>query len=931
MTLNDTEATVKRMVLMLLGDRPEVTTEVISSSVSDVLGLQPPEQQAEVSVERLAREIQEALNVWTDAPTVLDDEDQSHVEWLADRRGEIEWNLWNRYRQYLTDVKDWAPSVVRRLDEITDQVLRRLEDPSRRGHHDRRGMVVGQVQSGKTANYTGLICKAIDAGYRLIIVLAGTDNALRSQTQLRLDEGVLGFDTQKRMLFDQANTRMGVGLMKGHSFHHVNSLTSSKDSGDFNKSVVENAGINVGGKDPLILVVKKNKRILNNVISWATSTMQDIQPGESRPRVRRVPLLVIDDECDHASVNTKDTFDQQGNFDPDIDPTAINACIRRLLEAFEQRAYLGYTATPFANIFIFKEADSPDYGPDLFPRSFIVNLKRSSEYIGANLVFGLDAGPTGVGGRAALPVVRTVSDADTWMPSNHKNGYVVPDTLPESLHKALRSFILTCAARRVRGDDKEHNSMLIHVTRYVSVQSEVADLIRQQVAYLKDRIEFGDGRLGDRLMDELRQLWEEDFVPTTSAFADPALSPAAWSAVSDELHRAASKIEVREVNGTAQDALEYYGKPKGVSVIAIGGNKLSRGLTLEGLSVSYYLRSTRMYDTLLQMGRWFGYRRGYADLCRLYTTGDLQRWYKDVTLASEELSEQLDEMMLAGGTPEDFGFRVRNSPAGLLITARAKLRTGLRLRLSFAGSISETIMFRRDGTVEDNFRRTVSFVASLGGAKSASRPARSPSSTTKVWRDVPGDRIAQFLRAFASHPGASKAQTGPMADYVEAQMRSRPPELGLWTVGLLSNPGNPVSVGDLNIGLTTRARFPPDEPIGDTYSIRRLVSPADESLDLDADQVAAALSRTREAWQSDPGRSKRTTPPDIPSGLSVRGVRDPGHGLLLLYLLDPEDGQLGAGSAPVVGLAVSFPVSNSSTQIEYTVNNTYWEQEFASL
>lgn len=927
MTLSVEEIPVKRMALLLLeGAEDPVTTDMVEGAVERALSIQPPAIRDAVDRGRLVHHIEAACNVWIESPTALDD-DKDHVEWLADRRAGIEWNLWARYRQYLEDAKGFPPPSVRRLDEVTDQILKRLEDPQRPGRWDRRGMVVGHVQSGKTANYTGLICKAADAGYRLIVVLAGVHNSLRSQTQLRLDEGFLGFDTQKRMVFDQTNTRLGVGRLKGFPFFHVNSLTSSAEKGDFNRTVAKNSNINVGGADPLLLVVKKNRRILDNLTSWATTTMQQVQHGASKPRVPDVPLLVIDDECDHASVNTKDTFDTAGQFDPDADPTAINASIRVLLDSFEQSAYVGYTATPFANIFIFKDADTRKYGEDLFPRSFIISLKRSSEYIGASAVFGLDADPSrGVAAEDALPIVRTVSDAEEWIPPSHKNGHPVPADLPTSLVRAIRSFVLTCAARAARGQDKEHNSMLIHVTRFVSVQQEVAEAIAQELSYLKNRIEFGEGGKSGGLMAELRELWESDFLPTTEQFADPDLPAMTWSTVRRYLYAAASKIEIRLVNGTAADALEYFGRPNGVSVIAIGGDKLSRGLTLEGLSVSYYLRASRMYDTLLQMGRWFGFRPGYADLCRLYTTAELQRWYKDITAANEELLEQFDEMALVNGSPDDFGLRVRNSPDGLMITARAKLRAGFKVKLSFSGSISETIMFKRDSTVAKNLAATGSLIESAGGSSSATLAGARKEH--RLWT-VPAEHVMEFLREFETHPGASKAQAAMLAAYVSGRLLESPPELTEWAVALISNPGRKVPLAGISVGLTDRARFPNDEPIGDTYAIRRLVSPADESIDLAEEEFRAALAATREQWQRDPGRSRRTKPPDLPAGTAIRRVRPKERGLLLLYLLDPQNAELSEDAA-VVGIAMSFPHSPAGGHVEYTINNTYWDQEFRS-
>lgn len=908
------------MAVMLLDAIPQVTTDEVVKVVDRVLSILPD---AKPEREQLIRDVEAACNVYVPAPTVLEGKDD-HLEWLPDRRGEIDWRLWHRYQQYLEDEKGWVPQATYRLDDITDQILRRLEDPKRPGRWDRRGMVVGHVQSGKTANYTGLICKAADAGYKLVVVLAGVHDSLRSQTQLRLDEGFLGYDTQKRMFFDQTNTRLGVGLLPGVDFYHVNSLTSSAQKGDFQKKIASTANIAVGGADPLLLVVKKNKSILNNLISWVTSVQQEVRHGETKARVPHVAMLVIDDECDHSSVNTKDTFDTSGSFDPDVDPTAINGCIRQLLDSFEQTAYVGYTATPFANIFIFKDSETEKYGEDIFPRSFIINLKKSSDYIGAAKVFGLEGDlAAGIEHVEPFPITRTVDDTVGWVPSTHKNGYAVPHEIPGSLRRALLSFILVCAARQARGHLTAHNSMLVHVTRFTMVQQQVADQLGAELAYIKDRLEFGDGGKGGTLLDEIKDVWDSDFVPTTNAFHDRTIVSVSWDQVSSVLRSAAAKIEINIINGTVKDALEYFGKPNGVSVIAIGGDKLSRGLTLEGLSVSYYLRTSRMYDTLLQMGRWFGYRPGYADLCRLYTTADLQRWYKNITLANEELLLQFDEMALTGGTPEDFGLRVRRSPDGLMITAAAKIRNGTAMRLSFSGSISETIIFSRDpAVVAANLARTESLVKLLQASA-----ARRPGAGNFVWDDVDGYAIADFLDVFETHASATKAQARVMAKYVRSRLQDKPAELASWTVALISNPGPKKPIAGFTVGCTQRAKFPSDKPLNGVYAIRRLVSPTDETIDLSEDELASALFRTKKLWEDGVTKSKKNEPPEIPNGPSIRRARPRHRGLLLIYLLDPTNAEFTVSSPPLIGFAVSFPYSDGAEAIDYMINNTYWEQE----
>ena len=321
-----------------------------------------------------------------------------------------------------------------------------------------------------------------------------------------------------------------------------------------------------------------------------------------------VPTLVIDDEADFASVNTRPT-----GSGGDEDPTVINGRIRELLNAFEKRAYIGYTATPFANIFIHPDQDSAGYGRDLFPRDFLVNLPVPSNHVGPTKLFGLPEDPDDEAPVAALPLVRVVADHQDHIPNVHKSDRVVRE-LPASLREAMRAFILTCAARAARGDGEQHNSMLIHVTRFVDVQSQVAELVGFELSDLQNRIRYGDGESPTSIVEELRGMWLGDFEPSSRDVRRlyPDLMGGCQEGPLGSRPFSSGRILPEDSDQgdqrCGQGCLGLLGPSEGMSAIAIGGDKLSRGLTLEGLSVSYYLRASRMYDTLLQMGRWFGYR-----------------------------------------------------------------------------------------------------------------------------------------------------------------------------------------------------------------------------------------------------------------------------------------------------------------------------------
>lgn len=872
----------------------------------------------------LVHELEALCLVWVPSGQILEDL-RGHKEWLPGRKSQIEWNFWERYEAYLERRMNWPRQVIRRLDEVTDEVLSRIEDPLRDGAWDRRGLVVGRVQSGKTSTYIGLISKAADAGYRLIIVLAGLHNSLRSQTQVRLDEGFLGFDTQRRLRKEGQTIRMGVGELPGFAaLFNVHPLTSSADNGDFNIRVAQTQNVMIGGADPVVLVVKKNKSILANVTRWATTLKQVDDHISGRKVVPNIPLLVIDDESDNASINTAEMseipIDENGDRLDEVLPSTINGQIRALLRGFEKKAYVGYTATPFANILSQWNGSTDLHGDDLFPRSFIVNLQPPSNYMSPAKVFGLTRDLTRSQDEIEpLPLVREVDDVDLWMPTRHKRVHDV-DELPASLVEAVRGFLLASAARMARGQVPAHNSMLVHVTRFTAVQAQVAELLRDELDRTRRRLRYGDGESPVSLWDELRKLWERDFIPTTAKMPEEGIA-VGWDDVRAHLLEVVMPAIVKEVNGTAKDILDYVeNADSGLTVIAVGGDKLARGLTLEGLTVSYFLRASRMYDTLMQMGRWFGYRPGYADLCRLYTTPELARWYSQITDANEELTQLFDEMVASRQTPETFGLRVKKSPDGLMVTAPSKMRYSTTVRMSFKNSTPETTVFSlADEDLRKNFEATQSLIRELGPSRGSPISSARP---TVVWREVGAEAVVGFLSTYTTHPEAMKANAPALRQFVEARLIEG--ELIKWTIALASVDGaeTRATIGGVDVGLVHRT----GKVDGQTVAIGRIVSPVDETIDLTANERQKALARTIESWRE---ADRGTREPSIPVGWTVRAQRSTDRALLLLYPLtiDTQDGEVVV--SPVIGFAISFPKTGSDEEIEYAVNQVFWEQQYA--
>jgi len=889
---------------------------------------------------RLTRDLEAALSIFQEDSSALVD-DSGHVPWLERRREEIDWSFSERYLRYLRERENRAPAVLDRLDRVTLKVLSHLEDPERKDSWDRRGLVVGGVQSGKTSNYVGLICRAADAGYRLIVVLAGMHNNLRSQTQLRIDEGFLGFDTQKRQRSDEdqgdpsyADGALGVGRLPAHSQLAVASLTTSREDGDFRAPKAKSVLVPLGSL-PVLLVVKKHAGIIRKLADWVLDAA-----GKGEPRlVRDFPMLLLDDEADNASISTKDPY-VDGLWAPDeVDPTRVNAAIRQLLNAFDRKAYVGYTATPNASIYIPHDVDHPDYRRDLFPEHFIEYVPPPSNYFGPARLFGLqdpaeaeddEVSAHGAdGGRSSRGLIRLVSDHSAWLPDRHPNG-TRPGPLPRSLKEALHAFILARAVRLARGQRTAHNSMLVHVSRYQSVQEAVRDQIRNELEDLRGRIRFGDGEAED-IRAELRELYERDFLQTSVDWATAeAVNAVAWDEVDKELMEAVEPVEIRLINGYAKEALEYFEhRREGFNVIAVGGNKLSRGLTLEGLTVSYYLRAASTHDTLLQMGRWFGYRDGYEDACRLYTTGRLVEAFRGVTDANQQLINDFLDMVQRGRTPRDYGLKIQDTVPGLLVTARNKMRGAQRVRVGFSGEGPSTVALYCDrDRAGANLAATRDLVSYLDGL---SPPE--PRATGPVWTGVPGAELAsRFFERYQSPAAAWKVQGDAIAMYIRNRLGVG--ELTDWTVALMSSSDADAvrrKIGGHEVGLTRREVLSGHRPRVNEghYSIKQLLSPGHEAVDLSAEQRNRALDITLDDYRANP--RKRRSEPKTPVGWAVRRVRATRSGLLLLYPLLPPQPDLDLAlavelaSEPVMGFLASFPVSPDAPAVDYVANRVYEE------
>lgn len=740
-----------------------------SADIERILGTMAAAFRIGDEVAKLALEILlERFSIRMDKGTTIVSEVE-HAPWLDSRRAEIDPFYWSRYRQYLIQ-GGWPPLVAATLDRATDEMVDLLGNPADERPWRRRGLVVGDVQSGKTATYCALICKAADAGYRMVILLTGMLENVRRQTQARMDAGFVGLDSADflRKSGVRHKTPIGVGVLNPARDGIV---FTSRDA-DFRKNAATALNISIGSvSEPVLVVMKKNRAVLNRLADWLR--------GRNADRSGRIPLplLLIDDEADNASINTRK--------DPS-EATAINAAIRDLLRLFERSSYVGFTATPFANIFVDPDTTDEMLGNDVFPSDFIHVLKAPDNYVGMEQVFGRPAEEDADGREAGSDgMLRPIEDAEMWMPLDHRKDHI-PQDVPPSLRKALEAFLLACAIRDLRGPKGGiHRSMLVNASRFTDVQNRVADALKLELEEIRTAVRLYGGLPPSEaltrspVIGRLAGTFTEEF----AACGFP------WERVLAALHAAIAPVRIQPVNqSTGSASLDYAAVPEGLRVIAVGGNSLSRGLTLEGLSTTWFLRNPTAYDTLMQMGRWFGYRDGYRDLCRIWMTDEARGWYEHVTDATLELKRDFESMRRRRATPREFGLRVRTHPDTLLITARNKMATGMdvdvRRDISLDGRGVESSRLYADRA--RNLHNVAALDRFFGGlAAQGIAAAGSPHGGALIWQAVPAPMIAGLLEEFAVHPLNFDFQSDTLAEFI-LQRSGAAGALASWTVAMPS-------------------------------------------------------------------------------------------------------------------------------------------------
>jgi hypothetical protein len=802
--------------------------------------------------------------------SLIDTEAHHDAEWVY-KREDIVWTYSNAYEGYLLNEK-WQPTLVQSLSDVGTKILGLLQDPTSDGSWNRRGLVIGHVQSGKTANYMGVIAKAADAGYKFIIVIAGIHNNLRKQTQERIDEGFIG-----RSSNPESRTTIGVGENAGYP--HPATLTNINE--DFNKNTAAKSGWKINDfSKPIILIIKKNVTTLVALHKW----LKELN-AQGDGRISDVPMLLIDDEADNASINTNKE---------DVNPTRTNEMIRRILGLFAKSCYVGYTATPFANIFINPEAYDQGVREELFPRHFIHSLDAPNTYFGPEKVF-LDEVSSG-------SILGRIEDCENYLPFSHKKEFSISD-LPPSLYRALDQFIVARAIRNLRGQQKKHCSMMINISRFVSVQRSVRDFISLREKRIREAVKANymmpeSVSSKNEYMKSLKEVFDSEYFECGFE----------WMEVKGALNGAFEHLRPFVINSKSEEVLDFKKYEKegiGLTAIAIGGLSLSRGLTIEGLTISYMYRNTQMYDTLMQMGRWFGYRPNFEDLCRVHLPQDSIDWYGYIARASEGLRQQITRMKQEKLSPKDFGLYVEAHSAGLLITAANKMRSGKEVVLNqnFTGDLIESYLLSVDE--QDNLKNEELLIDSwkkeFGGKLG---------STEKGWivRDVKAEVVSAFLNGFRVHRNFA-LQKKSAIDYLGAISEKFP----LCDVLLISTDK---SGGGHKLGVQERAVKTVIDG-GWRLNGYRVASRGDEKLGL----TQAELERAQQIAKDGEGNADKE-----PSDTHYRAARN--KPLLMLHVLEPKGPNEMPKRVPAFG--ISFPYGLYGVEIK-VVANRVWLEQYLSL
>ncbi len=788
--------------------------------------------------------------------------------------------FWPKYKQYLRVEKEFSDETIKSIDDATTKIISYTNNPNE-DHFNLKGLVVGYVQSGKTGNYLGVISKAADVGYKLFIILTSCNNKLRRQTQARVGQD----------LCDLNKSNWHRLTTKENDFRASEPDPNSKLAKGFDKY-----GRKIRDDDRTICVVKKNINRLGNLIRW----LKQADPE----KLKLTPVLLIDDEADQASINTKSRED----------PSTINRMIREIIELLNKVVYIGYTASPFANVLI------DPFNKDLYPGDFIFNLPKPKRYFGPERLFGREILQYDTSIRETeiikhpsnpdkeieyykpgLNIIREVPDNDVYLlkPKSRKDLANFFPTLTESLKEAIKYFWLATAARHFRGQSQKHSTMLIHTTSYSKPQNKFEDKL---VDYkIRSVIRIVDKNTQEVEINKLRKIWDKEQEKVDSTTLDPPLESVSFDNLRPHLKDVIKRTQIFIENCTIkkEDRL-VYGDDPGIFIV-VGGNILSRGLTLEGLVVSYFIRTASAYDTLLQMGRWFGFRIGYEDLPRIWMTNEFKGYFLDLATVEEEIRYDIQRYFKENLTPLDFGLRIRRHPS-LLITSRLKMKDIIECEISFSERRVQTTIFKvKDRTwLMGNFNATKKLFANIGRAPELD--CLGYNSACWGLENVDVSYILQFIDDYTFHENHIQLNKKFLRKYIKDENKYN--GLKNWNIMIMSivnEIDDPIDLGfSKKVNLISRSRATTVK--NRDANLKSIMLRNDTVLDLEDDEVKEAMEKNDDLFR-------------------IRSKKSPDTGLLIIYPIYKKSKPQGKNSNAtnpnqpleakehVIGIGFVFPKS----------------------
>ncbi|WP_210487269.1 Z1 domain-containing protein [Rufibacter aurantiacus] len=925
--------------------------------------------------DKVAKEIRSSVVTINKPGTLLKGKNAS--SWITEERiRNDQWHYWTRYKEYLGR-QGRAFDVLEELDKSTQTIAELLGDPLSKNAYFTKGVVVGNVQSGKTGNFNGVINRAIDLGYKLIIVFSGIMDDLRAQTQDRIEKDVIGWGTLTNKTKSAQGVK-GVGQIRefgnDSGIFQVESITSCDT--DFSRRLLD---ANFAFANTKILVCKKNHSVLANLIYWIHTSIPE---GHER---MDVPLLVLDDEADNASLNNLGYkgIEYAGK---------VNGHIRALMGLFNKKSYLGYTATPFANILQDQNEGISDFWEiryrrgkeeivhkhalteSLFPDDFIFKLNAPSNYVGPKLMF--EHGQEEEGERK-LPIISIIGDYRIHFPPKAKKGQDKPAGMPESLKDAIDCFVLSIALRLSREKVlvntpgyNPHHTMLVHVSLLTDWQNSAADKIAEYLEGLQKDIASHSLNDENGIYARLEKQWNRYFayevenihLHLPEDYHDQTLTAKEYRKDIIALLPASVKdLEIKAVNSERGHKLEYRvdSNGKGKKYIAVGGNRLSRGFTLEGLSVNYFIRCTSHADTLLQMGRWFGYRPGYVDACKVFMDSDSLDKFNFITRTLTELEDRIETMNREGLSPARYALRIRNDHDTLRITRPAILKNANTVRFTFREKLVETYRFKLEA---DKLKRSWEQFEALLKEYSAAdnlkvEESKTDGKATKFYKiRTDKDGLFRFLDQEHSFIATDSFTLGEIKAYIN--LANDHGFLKNWTIAIqMSGSGGKLTsevLQDVDLSLRSGPGKNKKGVPGNYYndllldnifrvaSGRIVTTGLDEAVNLPEELKSAAVDEFKKAqadeiiktekisFQEALAKANKKTLP----GSIFRRKRSANEGLLLVYLLNVKeifhDDKLQEKavkegfdfSVPLIGFGFSFPANDNDPGGEFLVNET---------